>query len=66
MPWCTFDHWHDVLGGATFADAILDLINNAYRITPEGTLHAEEEGQTLIRRGTELTTPASLRSDWTE
>lgn len=32
-----FDHWHDVLGDATFADAILDrLINNAYRITLKG------------------------------
>jgi hypothetical protein len=56
-----------VLGDAAFADAILDRrINNAYRITCEGTLHAEEEGPTLIRRGRTLTTPASLRSDWTE
>lgn len=32
-----FDHWHDVLGDATFADAILDrLINNAYRIILKG------------------------------
>lgn len=32
-----FDHWHDVLGDATFADAILDrLINNAHRITLKG------------------------------
>jgi DNA replication protein DnaC len=29
-----FDHWHDVLGDATFADAILDrLVHNAHRIT---------------------------------
>lgn len=32
-----FDHWHDVLGDATFADAILDrLMNNAHRITLKG------------------------------
>lgn len=32
-----FDHWHDVLGDATFADAILDrLVHNAHRITLKG------------------------------
>lgn len=32
-----FEHWHDVLGDATFADAILDrLMNNAHRITLKG------------------------------
>lgn len=32
-----FDHWHDVLGDATFADAILDrLVHNAHKITLKG------------------------------
>jgi DNA replication protein DnaC len=32
-----FDHWHDVLGDATFADAILDrLVHNAHRLTLKG------------------------------
>lgn len=32
-----FDHWHDVLGDATFADAILDrLVHNAHRVTLKG------------------------------
>lgn len=32
-----FDHWHDVIGDATFADAILDrLVHNAHRITLKG------------------------------
>jgi DNA replication protein DnaC len=32
-----FDHWHDVMGDATFADAILDrLVHNAHKITLEG------------------------------
>jgi DNA replication protein DnaC len=32
-----FDHWHDVMGDATFADAILDrLVHNAHRITLKG------------------------------
>jgi DNA replication protein DnaC len=32
-----FDHWHDVLADATFADAILDrLVHNAHRITLKG------------------------------
>lgn len=32
-----FDHWHDVVGDATFADAILDrLVHNAHRITLKG------------------------------
>jgi len=31
------DHWHDVIGNPTLADAILDrLIHNAYRITLKG------------------------------
>jgi len=32
-----FDHWHDVVGDSTFADAILDrLIHSAHRITLKG------------------------------
>jgi len=32
-----FDHWHAVVGDATFADAILDrLVHNAHRITLKG------------------------------
>ena len=32
-----FDHWHDVMGDATFADAILDrLVHNAHKITLKG------------------------------
>ena len=32
-----FDHWHDVMGDATFADAILDrLIHNSHKITLKG------------------------------
>ena len=32
-----FDHWHAVLGDATFADAVLDrLVHNAYKITLKG------------------------------
>lgn len=32
-----FDHWHAVLGDATFADAILDrLVHNAHRFTLKG------------------------------
>jgi DNA replication protein DnaC len=32
-----FEHWHDVVGDATFADAILDrLVHNAHRITLKG------------------------------
>ena len=39
-----FDHWHDVIGDATFADAILDrLVHNAHRITLRRSVHAEEE-----------------------
>ncbi len=31
------EHWHDVVGDPTFADAILDrLLNNAHRITLKG------------------------------
>jgi DNA replication protein DnaC len=48
-----FDHWHDVMGDATFADAILDrLIHNSHKITLKGasmrrkntTDHAKTEG----------------------
>jgi DNA replication protein DnaC len=32
-----FEHWHEVVGDATFADAILDrLVHNAHRITLKG------------------------------
>jgi DNA replication protein DnaC len=32
-----FEHWHDIVGDATFADAILDrLVHNAHRITLKG------------------------------
>lgn len=32
-----FDHWHDIVGDATFADAILDrLVHNAHRISLKG------------------------------
>lgn len=32
-----FDHWHDVMGDATFADAILDrLVHNAHKIILKG------------------------------
>ena len=32
-----FEHWHDVIGDATFADAILDrLVHRAHRITLKG------------------------------
>jgi len=32
-----FEHWHDVVGDATFADAILDrLVHHAHRITLKG------------------------------
>ncbi len=31
------EHWHDIIGDPTLADAILDrLIHNAYRITLKG------------------------------
>ena len=31
------DHWHDIIGDPTLADAILDrLIHNAYRINLKG------------------------------
>jgi DNA replication protein DnaC len=40
-----FDHWHDVLGDATFADAILDrLINNAYRVILKGPSMRRKKG----------------------
>jgi DNA replication protein DnaC len=32
-----FEHWHDIVGDTTFADAILDrLVHHAHRITLKG------------------------------
>jgi DNA replication protein DnaC len=45
-----FEHWHDVIGDATFADAILDrLVHHAHRITLKGA---------SMRRKKAKTTPA--------
>lgn len=41
-----FDHWHHVLGDATFADAILDrLVHNAHRITLKGPSMRRKKNQ---------------------
>ena len=43
------EHWHDLIGEATLADAILDrLVHNAYRITLEG--------ESMRKRQSRLTT----------
>ncbi len=39
-----FEHWHDVVGDATFADAILDrLVHHAHRITLKGASMRRKE-----------------------
>ena len=39
-----FEHWHDIVGDATFADAILDrLIHHAHRITLKGASMRRKE-----------------------
>ena len=41
-----FEHWHDVIGDATFADAILDrLVNHAHRITLKGASMRRKDPQ---------------------
>ena len=47
------DHWHEVIGDPTLADAILDrLVHNAYRINLKG--------ESLRKRHSKLTTTAPL------
>jgi len=49
-----FEHWHEVVGDATFADAILDrLVHHAHRITLKGA---------SMRRKKAKTTPTTTRS----
>jgi DNA replication protein DnaC len=49
-----FEHWHDVVGDTTFADAILDrLIHNAHRITLKGA--------SMRRKTTEKTETSEIR-----
>ena len=44
-----FEHWHDVIGDATFADAILDrLVHHAHRITLKGASMRRKEPQTPV------------------
>jgi DNA replication protein DnaC len=39
-----FDHWHEIVGDATFADAILDrLVHHAHRITLKGASMRRKE-----------------------
>jgi len=42
------DHWHDIIGDPTIADAILDrLIHNAHKLSLKGkTRRKPEEGET--------------------
>lgn len=41
-----FDHWHAVMGDATFADAILDrLVHNAHKITLKGASMRRKKSQ---------------------
>ena len=41
-----FEHWHDVIGDATFADAILDrLVHHAHRITLKGASMRRKDPQ---------------------
>jgi DNA replication protein DnaC len=48
------EHWHDLIGDPTLADAILDrLIHNAYRITLKGESMRKRQARTLTP-----TTPA--------
>ena len=45
------DHWHEIIGDATLADAILDrLVHNAYRINLKG--------ESMRKRYAKLTTTA--------
>lgn len=42
-----FEHWHDVIGDATFADAILDrLVHHAHRITLTGASMRRKKAKT--------------------
>ena len=42
------DHWHEVIGDPTLADAILDrLVHNAYRITLKGESMRKQEAKKL-------------------
>lgn len=42
------EHWHDLIGDPTLADAILDrLIHNAYRITLKGESLRKRHARTL-------------------
>ena len=44
-----FEHWHDVIGDATFADAILDrLVHHAHRITLKGASMRRKEPPTPV------------------
>lgn len=47
-----FEHWHAVLGDATFADAVLDrLVHNAYKITLKGASMRRQKGVSLTAGG---------------
>jgi DNA replication protein DnaC len=42
-----FEHWHDIVGDATFADAILDrLVHHAHRINLKGASMRRKETKT--------------------
>jgi hypothetical protein len=56
------DKWHDYLGDATMADAILDLIiHNAHKVVLNGPSRRKGKGESH-RKPTRTTSVASLRS----
>lgn len=60
------DHWHEIIGDPTLADAILDrLVHNAYRITLKGESMRERRARNLTATttGEQQCRPAPLRSD---
>ena len=41
------DHWHDIIGDPTIADAILDrLIHNAHKLSLKGKTRRDPKGET--------------------
>ena len=48
------DHWHEIIGDATLADAILDrLVHNAHRITLKGESMRKEKISLTTKEATE-------------
>ena len=47
------DHWHDIIGDPTLAEAILDrLVHNAYRITLKGESMRKRKAKKLTAAAT--------------